>query len=248
MHQLLKRFNFILGLLFSLLAQTTCAQDDQIWLEYMLNYPFANSFNLENAIVYSTNLSADKWRSLGYTATVQYSLNQHFELQSAIGFSYTNQTQTYNTIELRPMLGTKIYFTPNKRIQTRLLVRYEMRNLEDLETQDWGTTWRPRLRAETLTPINRNSIHKDKVWYAILDFEYLYTSSDVQERFANRSRLRMGIGYRLNYNSRFEFVYMIQNSRNQIEDNFYKVDNIFRFRLKHYLRKTVPSKADGWVE
>lgn len=245
MHLLERLAKFIVGLALSLLVQKTYAQDEQIWLEYMLNYPFANSFNLENSMVYSTVLSADKWRSLSYNPTVEYSLNQNFDFQGAITLDYTNQTQSYNTFEVRPMFGTRIYFTPKRRIQTRLLVRYEMRNLKDLETKDWSTTWRPRLRAETLTPINKNSIHKDKVWYGILDFEYLYTSSDVEERYANRSRLRMGVGYRFNYSFRFEFIYMIQNSRNQIEDDFATSDNIFRFRFKQYLRKAAPAKTDG---
>ena len=51
-------FLFSLPVVF-LKAQTT----EQVWEEYMLNYPFANSFNLENAFVYSTLLGKPKWRA-----------------------------------------------------------------------------------------------------------------------------------------------------------------------------------------
>ena len=51
-------FLFSLPVVF-LKAQTT----EQVWEEYMLNYPFADSFNLENAFVYSTLLGKPKWRA-----------------------------------------------------------------------------------------------------------------------------------------------------------------------------------------
>lgn len=52
-------------------------------------------------------------------------------------------------------------------------------------------------------------------------------SDDVEERFANRFRWRIGAGYRLSYNLRFEFLYMLQQSKNTIDDNFESSDNFF---------------------
>ena len=34
--------------------------NEQLWFEYMLNYPFANSFNLENTFTYSTLLNIEE--------------------------------------------------------------------------------------------------------------------------------------------------------------------------------------------
>lgn len=68
---------------------------------------------------------------------------------------------------------------------------------------------------------------------------------EVGERFANRFRARAGIGYRLAYTSRFEFIYMIQQSKGGLSEEFSSSDNIFRFRYKHYLRKDKPTKMTG---
>jgi hypothetical protein len=86
----------------------------------------------------------------------------------------------------------------------------------------------------------------DKLWYAIVDGEsFIVLDQDVNERFANRFRLRAGIGYRISYSFRVEFVYTLQQSKNTIEGDFSTTDNIFRFRLKQYLRKTKPSDVSG---
>jgi hypothetical protein len=224
-------------------AQSTTNQ--QAWEEYMLNYPFANSFNLENAFTYSSLLGQPKWRAYDYSATLEWSASNRIDLIAQTVVSYTNQTDSYNTLELRPVLGSRVYFTPNKRIQTRLLLRIEQRNFQNLETKEWDQVYRPRARGEAIIPISKDSYYLDKLWYAITDVEFLFKTDDVEERFANRFRWRVGGGYRLSYNLRFEFLYMLQLSKNAIEDTFESSDNVFRFRMKQYLRKSKPTTASG---
>ena len=222
------------------------SSNEQLWFEYMLNYSFANSYNLENAFKYSTLLNTPRWYAFEFTPTLDYSLTNNIDISLSTSLEYTAQTESVNTFEVRPVVGTRIHFTPNRRILTRALIRLEQRNIQNLDTKDWDNAWRPRLRAEMLIPINKKSFFDDKLFYGVLDAEwFLSVDDDVDERFANRFRLRMGIGYRLSYSSRFEFIYMIQESKNAIEDSFYTSDNIFRFRYKHYLRKHKPSRMSG---
>ena len=224
-------------------AQST---NSQLWFEYMLNYPFANSFNLENTLTYSELLNSPKWRAVDYSPTLEFSLFSFVDLLAGGTLSYTSQVEDYDTFEARLMIGTRIHITPNSRILSRLQVRFEQRNFKNLETNTWETVYRPRARAEFLIPINKKNYFEDKLWYGIVDAELLFAvDDDVQERFANRFRLRIGIGYRLSYTSRFEFIYMLQESKNGIDDSFQSTDNVLRFRYKHYLRKSKPTKATG---
>ncbi len=218
---------------------------NQLWLEYFLNYPFANSYNLQNAFNYSTNSSGPKWRSYGYSLEVDRSITQFVDLEVSNVVNYTNQTDSYNTLEIRPVLALHFYFTPNSRIQTRLLLRGEQRNFEDLDTKEWTQKYRSRARAEMFIPINQNSFYMDNQWYGILDAEIFFTQDDLKERYANQFRLRTGLGYRLNYSLRFEFIYMLQASRNGIDQTITSDDNVFRFRLKQFLRKSKPSDVSG---
>ena len=240
---------WISGVLFSfglvpLYAQTQTV-NQQVWLEYMGNYPFANSFNFENAVAYNTVLNSSGWKDYSYSGTLEWSITQSVEPIAQVLLDYTQQTATSNTFEVRPVIGCRFYFTSARRIQTRLLVRFEDRNFKDIETGVWTQAFRPRVRAEALIPITQDSYFKDKLLYGILDVEAIFTTNDVKERFANRLRLRTGIGYRFSYSLRLEFIYMYQQSRDGIDEDFSSSDNIFRFRVKQYFRKSKPSTASG---
>jgi len=71
----------------------------------------------------------------------------------------------------------------------------------------------------------------------MLYVEGFFVKDDVEERFANRVRISTGAGYRLNYYLRFEAWYIIQNSRNKIEEDFTSTDNIIRLLAKYYINK-----------
>ncbi len=221
--------------------------NSQVWMEYMLAHPFANVWELEHAVTYSTIVDTPKWRSLDYAPTLTWSFTPNIDAMGALTISYVAQTENVNSFEIRPMLGTRIHFTPNMRILTRLLIRFENRNFQNLETKDWSSSNRMRFRVESLIPLNNSTMYnKDNLFYGIADAEWFVTmDQDLQERFSNRFRIRIGIGYRLNYTWRFEFLYTYQESKDQIESSTYSRDNLFRFRIRHFINKSHPSKTLG---
>ncbi|MBX2964398.1 MAG: DUF2490 domain-containing protein [Cyclobacteriaceae bacterium] len=238
----------ILVFILSAVHATVCTgQSNQTWIEYMLNFPFANSWNVELASTYATVMEQPKWRSFDIQVTPEYSISQHFDLMGALYFGETFQNKSITTMEVREMLGTRIHFTPNKRILTRLLIRLEQRNQRDQETMVWSHSTRSRLRAETVIPLNKPTMFAgDKLWYSVVDVEaFLIKDQDVQERFANRLRVRAGLGYRVSYALRLEFMYTLQQSKNTLDGDFFTSDNIFRFRIKQYLNKSAPHKDRG---
>ncbi|MDL5048699.1 DUF2490 domain-containing protein, partial [Oscillatoria amoena NRMC-F 0135] len=117
----------------------------------------------------------------------------------------------------------------------------------DQETNAWSHSTRSRFRAETVIPLNKPSMYAgNKLWYSIADVEaFVVMDEDVEERFANRLRFRAGLGYRLSYGLRLEFMYTLQRSKNTLDSDHYTSDNIFRFRIKHYLNKNKPSPVQG---
>jgi hypothetical protein len=65
----------------------------------------------------------------------------------------------------------------------------------------------------------------------------------VEERYANRRRSRIGVGYRLNYRNRFDLFCTGQPSRNEIEGDFISNDNVIQLRYKLYLN--APARQNG---
>lgn len=232
---------------FCLAGLSAMAQDNQLWVEYMLNYPFANSWNVELAATYSKLLQEPKWQSFDIQVTPEYALTPRVDLQGAVMLSRTTQYQSLSSTEVREMLGTRIHLTPFSRVLTRVLIRFEHRSLYYAESDTYQQSTRTRIRFETITPLNRKSMYDgDKLWYAIADAEvFMVQDQNVSERFANRWRFRAAIGYRLNYTWRFELMYTLQESRNTIAGDFDTIDNLFRIRVKHFLHKTKPSSVSG---
>ena len=215
----------------------------QVWGEYFLNFPFATVYNMEYNGTYSTVFGSPKWRAIDNSFTVERAFGAYMDVSLTGLVSYTDQTDTYSTLELRPTLGIHYHIIPHRRVSTRLFVRYEQRHVKDLEDEEWTQTNRIRIRPELLIPFNRKLFSADKLWYGMVDVEWFATlDGDQEERFANRFRTRMGVGYRLNYSLRFEFVYVLQQSKDTIDEEFKHADSIFRIRLKQYLRKGKPIK------
>ena len=233
----MKLFGWCCTIFFSQVCQAQ-KTNDQLWLEFMLQNPFANVYNLETAVTYSSLINVSpKWNALDIQPTLERALTQHVDIMGALLFSNTYQNDSLLTRELRPMLGVRFHFTPNSRILTRMLVRFENRNFLNTETDSWQSSNRTRVRAEAIVPFNKPTMFAgDKLWYGIFDAEtFIVLDKVVEERFANRYRIRAAIGYRLNYACRFELMYTLQGSRNEIGQTFETIDHIYRIRFKYFL-------------
>ena len=233
---------YILFILFSVcfprVSYSQSNWDQQLWLDAEFNYVYKQRYQFQNEFSFQTLVSGgSRWSSINSSPGFEYNLNQHFDLVSAIPLSYTFQQNELNTFEIRAMVGFRAYLTPTRRTQLRVLVRWEDRWLNDRDNGTWNVGNRFRVRGECIYPLNKRSYSDDKVWYWLGDVElFLGTSNDVPERFANRIRLRTGIGYRLNYKLRFEAIYLRQLSRNTIDNDFDLQSNILRLRLKYYFK------------
>lgn len=81
-------------------------------------------------------------------------------------------------------------------------------------------------------PLNKEKLTEDGARYLLADWEWYLPLDDVEERFANKQRIRTGIGYRRSFAWRFEVLYIWTRSRNTIEEGFTTDDNSIDFRLK----------------
>lgn len=221
---------------------TQAQQDEQLLFEFQLSYPFRNRYLLENTTAYQTLLNPEsKWRSFSISPTFEMSLFTWLDLLSEIGIAYTLQKEGLNTFEIAPMVGGRFFITQGKRIDTRFVLRYQQRNFEDSETGDWTSSNRTRLRGEIFVSINKPNLFNDNLWYAFTDYEeFIVFDQQLEERFANRRRARIGVGYRLNYKHRFDFGYTLQTSRNEIDNDFLRTDNVIQFKYKMYLNPAQP--------
>lgn len=245
---IVKRVAAIFFLRVTVIFPCWAQRDEQLWLEFQLSYPFGGRYLLENTTSYSTLLNPDnKWRSLAISPTFEMSLVRWLDLVSELGFAYTNQTEDASTIEIAPMVGGRFFITQGKKLDTRIVLRYQPRSFKNLETGDWTSSNRSRFRIEMFYSINGPNLFTDKLWYLFADYEeFTVFDQQVEERFANRRRARLGVGYRFTYKHRVDLGYTLQNARNEIDGTFTGADNVIQIKYKMFLNpaKTVASSPD----
>ena len=89
-------------------------------------------------------------------------------------------------------------------------------------------------------PVNRRSNQRG-LWSIFADYEeFIVLDQQLEERFANRRRARIGVGYRLNYKHRFDLGYTRQTSRNEIDDDYTGTDNVIQLKYKMFLNPSKP--------
>ncbi|HEX5169124.1 MAG TPA: DUF2490 domain-containing protein [Cyclobacteriaceae bacterium] len=225
---------------------TFSQRSEQLWLDFQLSYPFANRYLLENTASYQTLLSKEgKWRNLSISPVFEYVLINWIDLLSEIPIGYTNQTDGVSSFEIMPMVGARFYITQGKRIDMRFVLRYQVRAFRQIEDDDWDYSNRTRVRGEMFLCINGPNLFTDNLWYGFLDYEeFLVLDQQLDERFANRRRARIGLAYRLNYKHRFELSYTRQTSRNEIEGDFTSGDNVIQAKYKMFLNPAKPVRVD----
>lgn len=225
-----------------LLTRECKAQGQQLWLDYQVDYPFANQYLFEVTASYQTNTwSNNNWRNYSLTPTFEWQWFEFLDVLANVPIAYTVQTDDYNSFELDPSLGVRYHVTQNKRITSQVVFKVEERVFRNNAEDKWQTSNRMRLKGEILVSLNGPTLFQDNLWWTILDYEeFFVTDQQVDERFANRRRGRLGLGYRLNYRNRFELIYTLQSSRDEIEGDFNRLDNVLQLRYKMYLNPAKP--------
>jgi hypothetical protein len=233
----------------SLGATSASAQaTGQLWTNITLDWVKSSSLTYEVDIEPKTLISASPdepgWRNLDITPSVEYAALRRLDVVGELTVGRTNQTDNVDTSELTARMGARFHLfsrqqrvllreqLPKRGLVVRDLVRVEFRNFSYSNDQPSETSVRFRNRVEFLNPLNRPNLGDDGVVYVLADWEWFIPVSDVDERFANRQRVRVGFGFRRSFAWRFAAIYMWTRSRETISDGFTTNEHILDFQVK----------------
>jgi hypothetical protein len=220
----------------------------QVWGNLTFNWVksqrLAYELDLEpKALVAATEDTAD-WRNIDVTPNVEFSPKGWYDIVVDTTVGRTLQTDDVTTTEVTPRLGVRFHLfsrkfhkfnerAPGRRLVVRNLLRVESRNFFYGGTASGSdSNVRVRNRLEFQVPLNHDSMSTDRTRYLLADWEWFMPLSDQEERFANRQRIRFGIGVRRSFQWRYEVLYIWTRSRNTIEDDFATSDNAINIRIK----------------
>jgi hypothetical protein len=228
-------------------AQTNLQLWGNLTFDWVKNDQLVYELDVEPKVLLDTPEGEPGWRNLDLTPNVEFSPRGWIDLIAEAVVGMTKQTDDVTSVEVTPRLGARFHLFsrdrpirvvgreqhPTRRIVVRNLVRVESRNFFYSGAKDGSeSSWRVRNRLEVLAPINKPTLTDDGVRYLLADWEWFIPLEDQEERFANKQRIRAGIGYRRSFHWRFEVLYLWTRSRNTIEDGFTTSDNIIDIRVK----------------
>jgi hypothetical protein len=233
-----------------LTSQSVSAQsaNAQLWgnvtLEWIKSHALTFGLQVEPKLLVSKPDDDPGWATIELIPSVEYSHGNWLDVVGDLVVARTRQTDDLRTTEIAPRLGFRFHILsnlrdairkekqPKRRIVLRNLFRIEWRNLDYSDDTPDSSTVRVRDRVELLVPLNRPRITDDGASYVTSDAEWFWTHHDQAERFANKERVRIGLGHRYSFAWRAEALYVWDRSRDSADDGFTTADHALYVRIR----------------
>jgi hypothetical protein len=216
--------------------RASAAADLQIWghvtLTWIQSHAFTAGVDIEPKVLVAKAATDPEWRTLDVTPSVELTKGNWFDMIAETLFARTRQSDNLMTTEVTPRIGLRFHLLsnlhdalakekqPRRRLVLRNLIGVEWRTLSYSDGTPSSSTARVRNRLEALWAVNRPRVTDAGATYALSDAEWFWTQHEPQERFANKQRLRAGIGHRFGYAWRVESLYVWDRSRDAASDGF----------------------------
>jgi hypothetical protein len=232
-------------------SQTNGQLWGEVLLERVKDSRLTYILDLEPKALVSAPAGDPGWWTLDITPSVDWVARNWLDLTGEVLTAYTKQTNDVNSFELTERFGVRFHLfsrdvptlveerlarrerPPKRRVVIRNYLRIEQRNLFYSGTKPDSSTWRLRNRLEFEYPLNRERMSADGATYVLTDWEwFIPLTGDADERFANKQRIRVGLGHRRSLRWSFEALYIWGRSRNTIGQPYTTSDNIVDIRVK----------------
>jgi hypothetical protein len=231
-----------------LLGKSLKSQDisPQIWNNVSVVWAIDDRFSWGNNAAYNVLISNEfPWSELTLTSTGAFRFANYFETIFGFYSAYTKQSISVNSFEFRPYIGFNAMTNNKRRWIVSNLTRFEMRYLIYTENNSNDISFRLRNRTLARFSIIKKSISIDKNNLFVFGyFEAFFNfGEEVEERFFNHFKYKLGFGYRLNYRWGFDLGVMIQDSKDNIVEPSHQPSNLItNYILEWGVRIIIGSK------
>lgn len=210
--------------------------DHQLWFDVIPHFEINKRLEYFGDISYRTSVSGSKFKKLVLKPSIRYNWTYELDVIGGVGFFLTSEEDNYNTFELRPYQGLRLNWPQIWHMNFKHRALIEERMLWNNE-EEFDPNLRFRYRLKTKVPLNKPSITY-KTIYLPLSYEvFINGGKEEVEKFQNRNRAMLGLGYVFSEKWIFEFEVTMQSSRSTETDDLSLSDRIFRFKLTN----------NGWI-
>ena len=237
-------FTLIISFSYISLKSQSDGVSPQLWNNGYVLWNVSERFDFRGALSYNVLLNKTvPWNEISATAAGAWKFHRFMDASLGIYMARSLESSELKSFEYRPFIGFRL-FTDNKR---RWLIsnrsRFEIRTfVYSDESNDF--TFRFRNLTYASISLNKREMTMFNNLFVFAYFEVFYNfEKEVQERFFDLFKYKIGLGYRLDKNWRFDLGFVNQDSRNTIEiPSQLPSDVITRYVIEWSIAYTIPSK------
>ena len=204
--------------------------DHQLWFDVMPHFEINNRLEFYGDGSYRTSTTGDKFRRFVLRPSIRYHWTYELDLLAGLGGFLTWEEKDYNTIELRPYQGVRLNWPKIWRMNFKHRGIVEERLLWNNQG-DFDPNLRFRYRIKTKLPLNKQSMQYNTLYIPMSYEIFANVGPEEVERFHNKARANVGLGYVFSEKWIGEFEITFQRSRSTKTDELILSDRIFRFKL-----------------
>lgn len=232
------------GMVMVLLAvpvRTAAAQDSttvtgNLWLDFIVDWRFAPEFRFWADNYYRTLFTGGPTqRMVGTRPELSYAALGWLQVMAGTNIRYTDDSDGLNSWELRPYLGVQFIGDRFRRVVVQNYSRLEYRKFLYTDSDSTAASWRFRTRFAIQGLVSGKTFIDPGSWRLSGDVEFFVDLSEpVPEPFADRARIRLGVGHVRTLKWHFDAFYILQFSRDTRNSGVNSIDNFLRLRVKLY--------------
>ncbi len=217
-------------------AQDQGSLEKQLWAMAFFNIRLDHKWTLNEDVGYRYSHDAPSFSQLFLRTQINHQLTGALSFHGGLNFLYKFNDKAYNSMEIRPWLGTKIRWPHIWRFNVVHYLRFEQRFEHTNYIHDWENNFRFRYKLGTSIPINHASI-QDNTLYGILSYEFFSVSFEDDFRLATAAthRYDIGLGYRQNAKNIYEVLAITLRSRNEDQGNYSLSGMVLFLRYRRFI-------------
>lgn len=217
----------------------------QLWGSGTITWLTSDRVHMRVVVQERDQLTPDnqtKFFSTSATPRFLYVVAPWIDALAEINFTRKDQSNDVDTVTVSPRIGVQLHIlsrllgggatsrehAPRQRFDFRTLLRLEDQRQSTNTDSATTSTWIFRDRWTVAYPLNRPKTTSDGAVYLTNDIEGFVT---LDGGFINQLRTRTGVGYRLNFPWKFEWLYVWDGQRSSPSESLSTSYNAFYFRV-----------------
>jgi hypothetical protein len=236
-------------------ASTAHAQSiGELWgnltIDWLASERLVYTMDVEPKVQVTAVTEQSRFANVDVWPSVEFAMAGWIDAHGEFLAGFTNEQDGSNSTEITERMGVRLHILsrllrerrarrgaereaqPRKRATIATLLRFEHRDLQQSDAPTSGS-WRFRGRVELAYPLNRPKLTSDGAVYLTSDTELVTpVSDDPQQGQITQWRLRNGLGYRVNFDTRLEMLYIWTTKKDSGSGRFATDSQAIDFRVK----------------